>query len=381
MKKKKIIFVTKYFLPAIGGGLRRIEALYRIFLKRKDIDLSVVTATDPKNNKYKNVNYIKQLFFKDRANNKNIEFRNSKTKIKFFDKAMIGWMPIVLLKLIFKKYDYIFSTCPVFTNVVIGYLYKIIKFNKPKLIIEYRDLYSFNPSYLNNFKKKLINIFEIMILKKADYIITTTEGMKNIISKRIDKNKITVIRNYISMEDYTAVKKNKKEIINKRYFNIGYIGKLNTGRDPSKFINLLKYKISKKSVALHFVGVNEAEKKFIFEKALKLNLNEDRLFFYNNVDRNTSLKFMKNMDALLLIINNDVKIFEGYGIPGKLFDYAMINNNIFSDSKTINNLSSEFDIKISKRYGDFVCFSIRINETLNDKINNYLDDIFYERKN
>ena len=372
---KKILFITKNFPPEIGGGIRRIEAVYNIFSNNKKVLLDVITAVKADPAKYPNVKYVGQLFFKDKTKSAGVSFRKSHGKIKLIDKALIGWVPNVLLNIIFKKYDYVFVSAPSFSNIIAGFIYKKLKFNSPKLIIEYRDFFSFNPSFINNFKKKFFNILERIILKNSNFVITTTGAMSEILSKYVNKNKIFLVRNSIAENDMEKVDKLKKMTLDDSYYNIGYIGKLNTGRDPSSVLGILNNRIDNKKVKLFFVGTNDSEKEFILEKVRLMQLDEKRISFEGVVDREKSLVYMKSFDGLILIINNEALIKDGYGIPGKLYDYIYVNNNIFSDKNTFKNLTSEFECRIKKEFNNFVNFSINHNEKLDDTFNNVIEEV------
>ena len=375
--KKKLLFITKNFPPEIGGGLRRIEAIYNILLANKNIDLQVVTTVKekPARKKYENVNYIKQFFFKDKKKESITNFQNTKSKIKFIDKALIGWLPNVLLYIIFKKYDFVFASCPTFTNIVIGFLYKAFRFGRTKFIIEYRDFFSLNPSFVENFAKKALSIFERIIIRKSDYIIATTNGMKDILSKITDPTKIFLVKNYISSYDIEKLKHFKKIKIIPRFYNIGHIGKLNTGRNPAKILRLLEHKAGGKKICLYFVGVNDDEIAFIKNEANRINLDSKRIFFQHPVNRETSLKLMKSFDGVILIINSDASIKYGYGIPGKIYDYIYANNNIFSDKETFLNLKSEFKCKVIRKFSNFINFSVIDKKILDIELNKILNRI------
>ncbi len=378
-RKVKILFITKHFLPESGGGLRRIEALYRIMQKREDIELTVITASYPRGNKYPNVKHVRQLFFADNNGRKPVEFRKTKSRIKLIDKALVGWLPNVLARILFCKYDFVYATCPVFTNVIIGFLYKMLRFGGPKLLIEYRDLHGFNPSFENDFNKKAAVWLEKFIIKKADRIVVTTEGMKERLSGYAG-DRITVIRNYAGLDDVLKTKGMKKIRLDGKHFNIGYTGRLNTGRDPVKFIMNAGKRINDKRIAFHFVGINETEENHLREIIGERHLDERLFFFYRQVSRAESLRFMKSFDGLLVIINNDAKISEGYGIPGKLYDYAIFGDKMFTDRETLEKLSSEFAIRKLKTSGSLINFKIDITENLDGLFNRFIDGMLNERK-
>ena len=379
MSLKKILFVTKDFLPAIGGGIRRIEALYKAFLVNKGLTLEVVTAESRAQGRYKDVQYISQLLFKDKiSSGGGLSRLNNKVKIKFLDKALIGWLPNVIFRIFYKKYDLVYCTVPTFTNLLIGFLYKLVRMNKPKLIVEYRDMYSFNPEYKDGFSKKFLQIIEKLILRNCDYIVVTTQGMKNVFSAFIEDNKIWMMRNYVSKDDLNIIKKLDRDEYDKRYFHIGYVGTLNTGRHPEVFLGMLRLKVKNKESVLHFVGITEAQKKGVLEIMENRGLDNTKVIFHGKVSRLIALKYMKSLDALFLIINKKALIKDGYGIPGKLYDYIQANNNLFADSVTFDNLSSEFNLEIIEQYDDYINFSLNDSTLLNDKLEMFIDKLVKE---
>jgi len=373
---KKLLYITKNFPPEIGGGLRRIEAIYKLLKENKNIQLYVVTTTKDSPGVYgEDVKYIKQLFFKDREMFNNVSFKSSKSSIKLIDKAFAGWMPNVLLHIIFKKFDYVFCSVPSFTNALIGFFYKILSPYNPRLIIDYRDFLSFNPSYVENFKKKIIRFIEKLVIKSFEFIIVTTNGMKNIIQNETDRKNVFLVRNYMGELDINLLKNIKCCKFDKSYYHLGYIGKLNTGRNPENILGLLNKKIDNKKVMIHFIGTTENLKKSIIGMAKESGLDIDRLNFTGVVSREDSLKYMKSFEGVLLIINNDVKIKDGYGIPGKLYDYIHANNNIFADRLTVNNLSDEFNIKIKRKYDDIYNIEFTDKTALDSVFNKVISEI------
>lgn len=371
---KKLLFITKNFSPEIYGGIRRIQAVYNLLSNHSKISLDVITAVDT--DKYKNVKFVRQLFFNDKKVETNgISFSKNISKIKLIDKAFIGWLPNVLKSVLFKKYDYVYASCPSFTNIIIAYLYKIFRFNKPSLIIEYRDFFSLNPVFKETLKKKFIRFFEKRIIKKASYIIVTTGAMRDILKSHKDESKIYLVRNYIDKKTINEIGSIEKVKFNDDLFHIGHIGKLNVGRDPSKALKLLSTKIYRKDIGLHFIGINEDEKSQILYLAAKNGYDTERLFFEGVVDRTTSLKYMRSFDGVLLIINNEVQIKNGFGVPGKIYDYIFMNNNIFSDIETFNNIKDEFDFVLKEKLNGITNFMSESKSSLDNTFNDVISEI------
>lgn len=327
-------------MPSIGGGIRRIGAVYKILGKLAK-DLTVVTA-EPGSEKFEKVLYIKQVVAN--KSNVSVNFMNNERheqKIKILNKAFLFWLPKVLLGILYKKFDYIYATCPVFENVLAGYVYKLFHFNKPKLIVEYRDMYSYDPANVKNCSLRFMNKIENFILKRCDLVIVTTEGMKEILYNELKIKNIKLVRNYMSDNDFCYMETVTKVNLDHNYFHIGYVGKLNLGRNPQIILNILKNTIEGKQLMLHFVGITEKE--FLQLKEIGNDFS-DRLVYHGIVSRLESLKYMKSFDANFILVNPNAKISDGYGIPGKLYDYIGAGKKIISDSSTYENLKSEFNI-------------------------------------
>ena len=158
-------------------------------------------------------------------------------------------------------------------------------------------------------------------------------------------------------------------------YNIGYVGTLNTGRDPEGILKLAGMEYAGKKVNLHFVGTNAKEEEFIKAVAVRMGISVDNLKFYGFVSREESLRYMKSFDALLLIINKQAAISDGYGIPGKLYDYVQANNNIISDTATYDNLRNDFDITITDKKEEFVFFKVNNDVLLDDILNKFAGDL------
>ncbi len=375
VNKKKILFITKNFPPEIGGGIRRIEAVYDILRHHPGIKLDTVTNVKDTAGSYENVKFIRQLIFKDKTKDSSVRFKSGRAdKIKLFDKAFAGWMPNVIRSVIFKKYDYVFASTPTFTNVLIAYIYTLLH-RKCRLIVEYRDLNGFNPVNVNAANKDKICALETKILKKAYKVIVTTESMKKILSPHIGAKKISVIKNHMSTADKKTLDNMDNIEFQKEKYNIGYVGTLNTGRDPEGILKLAGMEYAGKNINLHFVGTNAKEEEFIKLIAVRMGICVDNLKFYGFVSREESLRYMKSFDALLLIINKQAAISDGYGIPGKLYDYVQANNNIISDIATYDNLKSDFDITITDKKEDFVFFKVNNDVLLDDILNKFAGDL------
>lgn len=375
----KVAFITHAFPPRIGGGIRRIEGIYNILANNDKISLDVITVDYKLKDRYQDVTYLKHFLLKSKsANRRNTLFLDKRIKIKLINRLIIGWLPMVIKYIFFKKFDIIFSTTPDFSTAFIGYIYKTFLFRKSMFIIDYRDLFAFNPENESNFTLKIAKFIEKRILKKADFIIVTTKGMLDVLSEFNDRKKIFLIRNYISQYTIKKLENYKCLKFDSNYFHIGYIGEFNTGRNPGKILDILNYKIENLPVKLHIVGSDEGVTGYIKAIMLENKINNRSVVFHGIVERMESLRLMKSFNGLFLIINPNAKISEGYGIPGKLYDYIYTNTNLFCDMETYNNLKTDIEINVVKHFQKFIQFQIKEKNVLENIFHDFLTNIIQE---
>ncbi|HHX67305.1 MAG TPA: glycosyltransferase family 4 protein [Gallicola sp.] len=368
----KVLYIAKSYSQIGLGGTRRIKGIAEYFENHHKCKLHFLTENTEKN-KIKNVILINTPKFL-RDSNKILSSQQTKTKsVKLLHKGWFYFFPASLSKILFRKFDVIYATSPVFLNLIIALIYKLFH---PScfMIIEYRDLYTMNPSFLRTFSLIISQKLELFILKKTNLIVTTTNGMKNKIQSFLPNLQIEVIPNYITYKDYNNPYFSLG--FNKNYFHVGYIGSINTGRDPSEILELLDHSIQNKKIIFHFVG-NSTEQELIIKK--KFNERSD-VIFHGIVSRKESLNFMHNMDALYLIMNPDSHVSDGYGIPGKLFDYIALKNIIISKEYCIQEIEKEIKIEILQKIGSYFIFEAKetcfLENVLAQKIDKYFKDIY-----
>jgi hypothetical protein len=361
---KKILYIAKNFSSIGLGGKRRIYGVVNYFNSLEAFNLFFLSE-NLEVNKFENkiiINTPKIL--RDRVLiPSESNYKIKKNKLKLFHKGFLYFIPVSTLKIIFKKFDIVYTTVPVFANAQIGYLYKLFH-PSTTFIIEYRDFHSLNPSFLKNIQLNISYFFEKIILKKANVVVTTTTGMQNVLSKVVPNNNIVVIKNYISKNDFEDIR--NESYFDDSYYHIGYVGSLNVGRDPKELMKLLQMKISDKPIMFHFVG-NSIPQEIAIKKILMFNENNN-LLFHGLVDRTESLRLMKSFDALYLIINPDMEISNGYGIPGKLFDYIALKNILISSNETFEKIKTEVEFEIISEIFPYKIYHAKENKFLEDEL-------------
>lgn len=372
--KKKLLYICKKINESAIAGNRRVLGTINFLKTNDNLQCSVLTESKLQ---IDNVEVLKsRRIFKDRIFTLSPEQFNKIATLKIIRKDHFSFLPLGFLKIVIRKFDILYCTCPIYANLQIGYLYKIFH-PKSQFIIEYRDLYSFNPQFHENLLLKIVRYFEIMILRKADKIITTTNGMKNKLNKYVDNNKISVVYNYITTSDYEEGMSSGTFDINSEYYNVGYIGTLTNGRHPKIILELLKMKIENKLIMLHFAGTSNLQNDYILENSIEEYHN--RIKFYGIVDRITSLRIMKSMDSLFVLVNPDYKISDGFGVPGKLFDYIAMKNNLITDTQTFKKLFNELYIEKIFSFGKYIQFRSLKSDFLDMELTQVFNSVLTNR--
>ncbi len=342
MMKKKILIISYLFPPAGGGGVIRIKDIVKRLKNR--FDITIITA---KKDMYSNIyeepliegikifrfsSYLKDIIVKE----KNAVFSEKKNKKGFlfhikrwiryglvFPDEYVLWVLKVFNSfngfLENQKYDFIFTTSPPYSNLLLSALIAYRK-NIP-LIVEYRDIWHNNSVYPVLFPCSLIKkVFEKWILKKSEYIVFTTDKQKEAMIKMYPfiENKSVVIYNGYDNDLINKDSRYSYYMNGKRdYMKIVYLGSLTPYRNPLPFFEAVQEIMDEGDVRLQieFVGYFDAvHKEYIDKYGLK-----EIVKIYPSVSHTKVVEKLKDGDAFLLI--QSIKEGGDTAIPGKMFEY------------------------------------------------------------
>lgn len=372
---KKILYVTHAFPPQSAGGIRRIVNTVRI-MARETFDVTVLTrkisedtlkkasiSTDSQSlhglSREKKLSIVRTYsleeiyykYLKRNAKRATTQFQ-ARTVRSLRDTALL-WVPFAILRGIFINTDGLFTTGPTFINFLVTFI--LARLKRVPYILEYRDGWLLDPSIETPKRIAwMIKLQESLYLKHARKIITVTDGIKKRLQEfyGVNPDRILVIRNGYWMEEKEKVLGTPKLMhrcnFASQYYNIAHIGALNTGRGPEKFFQSISslYAIDKKPYKIHFIGTTESDRCYIHNLADKYGIQR-AVKCHEFVSRDESLAYMANSDALLLLINADLKDKGGFGVPGKLGDYVMMNSRILIDTSLIDFLRKELGLEDS----------------------------------
>ena len=292
----KILFISYYFEPFPGVGAKRISYWANNCAKH-GIEATVITATEQPNNKT-NIKFVAQ--------------KKSTSLLRFFIKDQgLDWKePLINY---FENepnfaYDFVLISGGPFMHFSISnYLTK--KFNT-KVILDFRDPYSNNPSFKDGFIKKGIkSFFEKKFIKNATALIAVNKYCANLIVS--NSKKTAIIDNGFDESVFIANQTTAKNSIP----IIAHAGTFIEGlRSPEIFLEVMRTDFN------HKMQFNQYGKDSNYFDAFR---KEDFFNYKGMMPYSDLIKELKNADICLLITEG--RSFES---TTKVFDYIGLNKKI-----------------------------------------------------
>ncbi|HRX81730.1 MAG TPA: glycosyltransferase family 4 protein [Pirellulaceae bacterium] len=156
------------------------------------------------------------------------------TANKGFFKRTLDYLSYMMMATAFAwrypKFDVILATSPQFFTALAGYL--ISRLRRRPWVFELRDLWPESIRAVGASDSRILNLFEsleLFLYRKADRIVAVTNSFKeNLVTRRIDAEKISVVPNGVDLEQFnrSSVTFDARERlgISKEKFFVGYIG-------------------------------------------------------------------------------------------------------------------------------------------------------------
>ena len=191
------------------------------------------------------------------------------------------------------------------------------------IILDYRDPWNLwkKGSIFTKYKER-------KYLKYSDMVVFTNNRLRNDMIKEfhLERKKTEVVTNGYADENWNFSEKKFDNLQNNSdRLKIAYVGSItfdktqNTYRDPSIFLRALEYVLSEGyNIEMVFVGVNDVNSPEV--QLLKKKFGDDRIKFYGFIESKSSVKYMLEADALLLLHNSNDQSGK-YIVSGKLYDY------------------------------------------------------------
>jgi len=259
MKKIKLLVVTPYFYPKIGGIEKHTYNLYNGLRKKLGYEIVIITSN------HESKEYKEETFEGMKIYRLSYQFKVSNTPISLKWKGQIK-------EIIKKEKPSIImahSPVPFISDVTILSNKKIPSILKYHSGSMKKERFSFSNLIIFIYEK----IFLRKLLKKSDYIICTSDFVMNNFLKNY-KNKSRTITPSVDLEVFKA--KNHK--INSKILYVGRMDKTSKWKGINYLIGAIKIVKQKiPDVKLNLVGEGDALQDYM-DQANKLNLNKNISF-------------------------------------------------------------------------------------------------------
>ncbi len=373
--KKNLLLISLFFSPSETVGAKRFSYL-SYYLKKNSYNVSVLTI---KNKYYQHLDntlkfdgkVFKSIMFppfpikKNNISKKILNWFWGNLTHTYFD-PYIGWLLPGIIKgyNVIKKnnIDIIIVTGPPFSSFLIGYF--LSQLMKTKLILDFRDPWTFYHGNLSTLGLKFCKWIEKKMMNFADALVFNTNKSAFAYKEFIHKEKIYVVANGFD----SNMKESGPAYLEKDKIVILYTGnfygdrKLNYLFEPIQRLYAKKL-IKKDSIAIHVFGKLRDEDLEIINDLKFQNL----VFEHDKVDYEKVISYMKGADILYLPQGGDVK----YSVPFKFFDYLNAKKPILA----VTSLNSAiYDIMQEIQCGEIA----DINSS--DSIYNALCSLIVEKK-
>ncbi|MBL1212943.1 MAG: glycosyltransferase family 4 protein [Ignavibacteriae bacterium] len=323
---KKLLLITQYFPPEIGGGSQRSFGFAKE-LSDLGVDVTVVTPyptylmkKEEVKTKFKLYEKVEQDGIKVYqtfviATDRGGFFRRILYYLSFTVSAII----VVLSKI--KNVDFIITISPPLFTGIAGVILK--KFKSAKLVFDIGDLWPESAVQLGFLKNKtaikLSEKLEKWIYKNSDLInVVTRDTFDKVRSRFGESLPLAYVPNFVNTKIINNAAKDidllsKYNLNGKKVF--GYAGNIGSAQGVKIITDAAKLTLDRKDIAYLIIGDGVDKDELV--KDIKNN-NLDNVVLVPPVDKDEIVKYISLFDAMIIpLVKNDLfKIT----IPSKLYE-------------------------------------------------------------
>ncbi len=328
----KILFISDNFLPEVNAPATRTHQHCREWVKR-GAEVTVITCAPnfPQGRVYDG--YKNKLYQVEEIDGiRVIRVWSYIAANKGFYKRTFDFISFAFMAFwagLFKKADVIVATSPQFFTAIAGSFLSFFK-RKP-WIMEVRDLWPESIKAVGamqeGFVYNTLERIELFLYRSASRIVVVTDAFKaNLIRRKIDGNKIEVVKNGVLLDEYQPKEKDQdllKKLGLENKFIFTYLGTHGMAHKLD-FIVASAAKLNHEK-AVHFLFIGDgAEKKNLLELKEKLAL--DNVTFHPFVAKSEVKDFISISDVALVCLKKS-DTFKSV-IPSKIFENAAMQRPI-----------------------------------------------------
>lgn len=313
-----ILYIHQYFVTPEEPGARRSYDFAKK-LCDKGHKVTMLTSNRSHGNwkkiEKKNIDGIEVVYIKNFYSSEMSKYQRILSFIKFMFSSFNYARKL-------KDIDLVFATSTPITVIIPALYLKIRK--KISFILELRDLWPEVPVEYGYLRSKiLINLLHKFMnysYKKADHIVTISEGIKNLLP--IDKAEVTSIPFGADINKFTLQNNAewKKRNGIKQSFICMYTGSLGVANNPSYLIEVAKFLRDKKHNDIFIALIGEGGALSDIKRKIEENeLNNIRIF--KPLPVNKLNEVYASSQVGIVLFGNKGKTHRYTGSPNKFFDY------------------------------------------------------------
>lgn len=330
----KVLYISQAFPPEVGAAAVRAYEMAKE-LVRLNNDVTVITGFPRYHMRDIPKQYKGKLFYKETMDGIDVirtyvADDDKSSTLKRLSNYFSFMFSSITRGIFLSRYDVVLATSPPLFSAVSGYI--LSKFHRARFIFEVRDLWvDFAQALDQLHNKALVQLsrrVEIFLYKKADKIITVTNGYKDYISRHysIPLDKLEVVTNGVDTEEYKPFEDN--EGLREKYgvkdkFVILFAGNIGLAQGLDVVVDAADRLRDNGNIVFMLVGEG-AEKARLKDKAQRLGLHN--IIFEDVQPRDMIIGYHNMADASLVCL----KKFELFNItlPSKIFDTLAVGKPI-----------------------------------------------------
>ncbi|MCK9556918.1 MAG: glycosyltransferase [Candidatus Cloacimonetes bacterium] len=351
----KILYIS-YFYPPLGGpaALRNLKTVKYFseagaeitVLTVEDIeyaynDPSLVTGCGERHlvhvPSWDPMALLRKAFGKNRAASQMV-YKRSPERLKLMIRQMapiddkIGWLPHLLRtgrKLLQKQdYELIYVSCGPFSSAIGAY--KLAEEFHLRLVVDYRDYWTLLSDYDlmgNAFKRKLSRAWEQRILKRADFVVCATCGIRDDLAAAFDPDLIKrsfVLYNGHDERDFDGLAAGRPS---SSHYSLCYFGNIYARRSLKHLyqaiLELEREELVPQNLRILLYGNFNRE---VYDEIEHSGISE-RIQVMPQLSHKEALRTMQEADALILVINSSSP--KGT-LTSKVFEYLRLARPILA---------------------------------------------------
>jgi glycosyltransferase involved in cell wall biosynthesis len=217
---------------------------------------------------------------------------------------------------------------------------KLLQGRKCKIVIDYRDALSLNPSFFVAYRRKgkaqklyatlmrgILGVYERVSLRMADLRIFVTSEMKNEYDKDFTmRGKAVVIYNGFDPAEYKIM-----ENLRNSKLTLTYAGSFVASRSPKLFFRAMEEYFASNPEIASFVRINFYTNNYDIEDEIKACLAKSRVIFnfHDKMPHDECVRKLTESDVNVLIISEKSCERGRQILTGKIFDYMKVNKPIW----------------------------------------------------